>query len=274
MFKFVVRRVLWSIPVLLLVIFLTFLLMKAIPGGPFTREKAVPGGDPREHERQVRAGPAVVHAVRALCLARRAGRSRRLHDPEGPDGHGGHRERVPGVHASGDSWPSFWPCSSAYRPASSPRSSTTRGRTTARSSTPASGGPCPCSSSARSSSIIFSIRLGWFPTSRWEGPKYWVLPTVVLGLALSAYFARLTRGSMLETLQQDYVRTALAKGLSVPYRHDEARAPQLADPGGHAGGTAARVSSSPVASSPSTSSRSPGWASTTCPASRTGTTRW
>ena len=36
-----------------------------------------------------------------------------------------------------------------------------------------------------------------------------------LGLALSAYFARLTRGSMLETLQQDYVRTAIAKGL--PY---------------------------------------------------------
>ena len=63
---------------------------------------------------------------------------------------------------------------------------------------------------------IFSVRLGWFPTSRWEGPEYWVLPTVVLGLALSAYFARLTRGSMLETLQQDYVRTAQAKGL--PHR--------------------------------------------------------
>ena len=38
---------------------------------------------------------------------------------------------------------------------------------------------------------------------------------MVLGLALSAYFARLTRGAMLETLQQDYVRTARAKGL--PY---------------------------------------------------------
>ena len=36
-FKFIVRRVLWSIPVLLLVIFLTFLLMKAIPGGPVHR---------------------------------------------------------------------------------------------------------------------------------------------------------------------------------------------------------------------------------------------
>ena len=42
MFKFVLRRILWSIPVLLLVIFLTFLLMKAIPGGPFTGEKGIP----------------------------------------------------------------------------------------------------------------------------------------------------------------------------------------------------------------------------------------
>jgi oligopeptide transport system permease protein len=39
---------------------------------------------------------------------------------------------------------------------------------------------------------------------------------VTLGVAISAYFARLTRGSMLETLQQDFVRTAQAKGL--PYR--------------------------------------------------------
>ncbi len=42
MFKFIVRRILWSIPVLLLVILFTFLLMKAIPGGPFTGEKGIP----------------------------------------------------------------------------------------------------------------------------------------------------------------------------------------------------------------------------------------
>ena len=60
---------------------------------------------------------------------------------------------------------------------------------------------------------IFALELGWFPTSRWEGPIYWVLPTITLALSLSAYFARLTRGSVLETLQQDFVRTAQAKGL-------------------------------------------------------------
>ncbi len=42
MFKFIVRRILWSIPVLLLVILFTFLLMKAILGGPFTGEKGIP----------------------------------------------------------------------------------------------------------------------------------------------------------------------------------------------------------------------------------------
>jgi oligopeptide transport system permease protein len=61
--------------------------------------------------------------------------------------------------------------------------------------------------------LIFSLKLGWFPTSRWQGPSHWVLPVVALGTGLSAYFARLTRGSMLETLQQDFVRTAHAKGL-------------------------------------------------------------
>src|SRR5660397_256473 len=42
MAKLIVRRVIWTIPVLLLVVFLTFILMKAIPGGPFTGEKALP----------------------------------------------------------------------------------------------------------------------------------------------------------------------------------------------------------------------------------------
>ena len=77
-------------------------------------------------------------------------------------------------------------------------------------------GRSPCSSPVPCLIYIFSVRLGWFPSSQWYGPEYWVLPTVALGASISAYFARLTRGSMLETLQQDYVRTAYAKGL--PYR--------------------------------------------------------
>ena len=71
MFKFILRRVLWSIPVLLLVIFLTFLLMKAIPGGPFTSEKGVPPEILANMNAKYGLDQAVVHPVRALHLPRR-----------------------------------------------------------------------------------------------------------------------------------------------------------------------------------------------------------
>ena len=60
---------------------------------------------------------------------------------------------------------------------------------------------------------LFALKLGWFPVARWEGPKYWVLPVLTLGSAYSAGISRLTRGSLLEVLTEDYIRTARAKGL-------------------------------------------------------------
>ena len=64
--------------------------------------------------------------------------------------------------------------------------------------------------------LIYFFALEWdlgFPTSGWNTWQSKVLPVVALGLAPMAYFARLVRGTMLETLQQDYIRTAKAKGL-------------------------------------------------------------
>jgi len=64
--------------------------------------------------------------------------------------------------------------------------------------------------------LIYFFALEWdlgFPTSRWNTWQSKVLPVIALGLAPMAYFARLVRGTMLETLQQDYIRTAKAKGL-------------------------------------------------------------
>jgi len=60
---------------------------------------------------------------------------------------------------------------------------------------------------------VFALTLGWFPVARWQGPEYWVLPTFALGTAYSAGIARLTRGSLLQVIQSDYIRTARAKGL-------------------------------------------------------------
>jgi ABC-type dipeptide/oligopeptide/nickel transport system permease component len=67
--------------------------------------------------------------------------------------------------------------------------------------------------------LIYFFALKWgdifgVPTSGWTGWQSKILPVIALGLGPMAYFARLVRGTMLETLQQDYVRTAKAKGLS------------------------------------------------------------
>jgi len=86
--------------------------------------------------------------------------------------------------------------------------------------------------------IIFSVKLGWFDVLGWGGPEHWefwkpwsasfweffnpfawnyrkvVLPVLALGTLPAAYIARITRASILEVLRQDYIRTARAKGLA------------------------------------------------------------
>lgn len=59
----------------------------------------------------------------------------------------------------------------------------------------------------------FAVRGDLVPTSGWDGWRSKLLPVVTLGLVPLAYCARLTRGAVLETLTNDYVRTARAKGL-------------------------------------------------------------
>lgn len=70
--------------------------------------------------------------------------------------------------------------------------------------------------------LIFGLKLKWFNASGWFDADDWVLPSLTLGLIYSAYVARLTRGGLRETLAQDFIRTARAKGASEPavvFRH-------------------------------------------------------
>ncbi|HTB81736.1 MAG TPA: ABC transporter permease subunit [Opitutaceae bacterium] len=70
--------------------------------------------------------------------------------------------------------------------------------------------------------LLFAIKFGWFNASGWYSPIDCVLPSLTLGFVYAAYIARLTRGGMLEVLNQDYIRTARAKGASeirVIFRH-------------------------------------------------------
>ena len=77
--------------------------------------------------------------------------------------------------------------------------------------------------------LVFSIGLGWLPVSGagsasfWQGGwQYLILPAVAMGVSLAAILTRMVRTAMLEELNQDYIRTARAKGLSeqqVVYKH-------------------------------------------------------
>ncbi|RKZ97626.1 MAG: glutathione ABC transporter permease GsiC [Gammaproteobacteria bacterium] len=62
--------------------------------------------------------------------------------------------------------------------------------------------------------LFFSVLLGWFPVSGRSGPDSLILPALTLGTALAAVLSRMIRASLLEVLNEDYIRTAKAKGLS------------------------------------------------------------
>ena len=70
--------------------------------------------------------------------------------------------------------------------------------------------------------LAFGLVLHWFPVGGWGGWNHLILPALTLASPFVAAIARLTRSSMLETLRQDFVRTARAKGLAervVLYKH-------------------------------------------------------
>ena len=62
--------------------------------------------------------------------------------------------------------------------------------------------------------LIFAVWLGWLPVSGMDSQSSIILPAITLGLGLSAILTRMTRTSLLEVLNDDYIRTARAKGLS------------------------------------------------------------
>lgn len=69
---------------------------------------------------------------------------------------------------------------------------------------------------------VLGLKLRWFNASGWYDADDWVLPSLTLGIIFSGYIARLTRAGMGETLAQDFIRTARAKGaseLAIVFRH-------------------------------------------------------
>lgn len=60
---------------------------------------------------------------------------------------------------------------------------------------------------------VFAVKLGWLPTNGWTSWRHKLLPTLTLAMLPMAHLTRIIRGAMLESLQEDYVRAARARGL-------------------------------------------------------------
>jgi oligopeptide transport system permease protein len=69
---------------------------------------------------------------------------------------------------------------------------------------------------------LFALQLGWLQAGRWDNVTSIILPTITLGAAPAAYVAGLLRGTLIDTLTEDFIRTARAKGLkerAVLFKH-------------------------------------------------------
>jgi oligopeptide transport system permease protein len=222
---YIIRRVLWIIPVLWVIATLTFFLMQAVPGGPFTREKERP--------------PAIEEAIQ-----REYGLDKPVWEQY---------LRYIGNVARGDLGISFQdrqPVSDTIRTSGfislqiailSALFATVIGMTLGILSAlkhngvldyvgvlfATIGASVPHFVVGAFIVIVFSVNLGWFDQLGWGGPreasdlfnpsaydyKKMVLPVVALGTLPAAYIARVTRASILEVMHQDYIRTARAKGV-------------------------------------------------------------
>jgi ABC-type dipeptide/oligopeptide/nickel transport system permease component len=214
MTRYIIRRLLWMIPVLFFISVITFSLAHAVPGGPFTREKPLPADVIANLEKYYGLDKPVwrqyVDYMGAILTRFDFGpvyssRSRRVNDI--------FADHLPvsaqlGIAAialalvigvplgvlSALKQNSFWDyvgMGVAVFGVSVPNVVL---------------GPLLI--------LIFALTLGWLPVAGWGTPAQIIMPALALSTGSSALIARLTRASMLQVIREDYIRTARAKGLT------------------------------------------------------------
>jgi ABC-type dipeptide/oligopeptide/nickel transport system permease component len=214
MARYIIGRILWAIPVLIAISIITFALMHAVPGGPFDREKQLP--------------PRILDNVNAKY---------NLDDPFWKQ----YTDYMWGLVSRFDLGPSFHSTTQSVNDIIRDRlpvSAQLGGMALAVAL--AVGVPLGVVSALRHNTVVdyssmfvavlgvsipslalgpflmwlFGLKLDVLPIATWGGPKHWVLPTLTLAAASTAIIARLTRASLLQVINEDYIRTARAKGLA------------------------------------------------------------
>jgi oligopeptide transport system permease protein len=221
MLSYIVRRVLWLIPVLFVVSVITFGLMHAVPGGPFDREKALRGGViQRLNEKYGLDKPVPEQYVRWVSGLIRLdlGPSYRSENRTVNQilGEGVPRTLQLGLMAfvlavpigiflgivaalGHNRWPDYLASAISLLGIATPNFVV-----------------------AVLLVILFSVVLKALPPTGWRGPETWIMPTLALAIPSVAQIARYTRASMLEVTRRDYIRTAYSKGIrdfAVVLRH-------------------------------------------------------
>ena len=213
MLRFLLRRVLLGIPVLVAVATLTFLIMHWVPGGPFDTEKILP--------------PAIIANIEAKYhLDQPVGVQYLLYMKQLLQGDLGPSYKYIGRDVSDilrDTFPvsfTLGMCAvlvvlgmgvpagiiSAYWKNSLLDRSILLFA--------AMGISIPSFVLGAVSVWVFSHQWHLLPPALWEGPRYMILPAFALGAGFAGYIARLTRTTVLDVLSSDYIRTARAKGLT------------------------------------------------------------
>ena len=212
MITFFVRRLLWAIPVVVVVSLITFALMHAIPGGPFDAEKALPQviidnlnakyhlDDPLWKQYvdymwgfiRFDLGPSIAYRSRTVneILADQWPVTALL-------GTVSFAIAVIGGIALGTI--------SAFRQNSLIDHSSMFISMLGLSIPNMALGPLLL--------WIFALKLRWLPAATWGTPAHVVLPAITLGTAFMATFARITRASILQVIREEYIQTARAKGV-------------------------------------------------------------
>ena len=211
--KYIVKRILISIPVLLGITFVVFFLLNVVPGDPVAilmKEKASAEVIARVRAQMHLDDPWIVRYLRFLwgVLHGDFGISYKLQRPVTdlilqafP------KTLVLALSAAVFSWIVGIPAGilSAVRQYSLP-DYFFMGFSLA-------GVSMPIFWSALLFQYIFALKLGWLPVAGFYGWKYVILPAVVLGWSSAGLIARLTRSSLLDVMKKDYIRTARAKGV-------------------------------------------------------------
>lgn len=210
--QFILKRILGSIPVLWIVATMTFFLIRAAPGGPFDTDKQLP--------------PEIIENLEAKY---------HMNEPLSAQ-----YWRYMGMLLQGDLGPSFryptrtvneiiaetFPVSAAVGFAGLIYAlllGLTAGLIAAsKPNTPRDYIPMgfsmlgicmPSFVIGPLFMLIFALQLGWLDVAGWDEPADVLLPAITLGTMYAAFFARLTRGGVLEIVRQDFIRTAHAKGV-------------------------------------------------------------